>query len=125
MRAPSLATGRPPAFGFEVPNLLQVAASLRPLKLPPAPRLNNLAPHPTPRVGASLLVGLLPLLPRKRTGISLVVQGQPVLKDLEGFSRLTSVPGDLVVYETSLDSLAALGNVQTIGLSCVVRKAGG
>ncbi|KAI8465168.1 MAG: hypothetical protein J3K34DRAFT_488825 [Monoraphidium minutum] len=53
-------------------------------------------------------------------GISLAVLGHPVLEDLAGFSRLGAVPGDLVIYETSLQSLGELARVTSVGLSCVI-----
>jgi hypothetical protein len=48
--------------------------------------------------------------------------GSPLLGDLDGFSRLARVPGDLVVHGAGgLGSLSALSGVTSVGLSCVVR----
>jgi hypothetical protein len=47
--------------------------------------------------------------------------GHPKLEDLDGFSRIAAIPGDLVIYETSLESLGALSNIRSVGLNCVVR----
>lgn len=45
----------------------------------------------------------------------------PLLADLSGFSRITSLGGDVQLYRLpALTSLAGLGNLTTIGLNLVV-----
>ncbi|KIY96320.1 hypothetical protein MNEG_11641 [Monoraphidium neglectum] len=66
------------------------------------------------------LVSTAGLKALRSVGISLAVMGHPKLEDLDGFSRIAAIPGDLVIYETSLESLGALSNIRSVGLNCVV-----
>jgi hypothetical protein len=73
---------------------------------------------------------ILPLLPPiplllLPAGISLVVQDAPSLQDLDGFSRLTRVPGDLQLYLLgSLPNLRGLATLQEVGLNAVIGANG-
>jgi hypothetical protein len=54
-------------------------------------------------------------------GIGLVLNHLPSLQDLDGFSRLTRVPGDLQLYLLgALPHLRGLAALQEVGLNAVV-----
>lgn len=54
-------------------------------------------------------------------GINIGIVNAPLLQDLDLFARITTIPGDVELYLLpSVPSLAALANLQTIGLNLVV-----
>jgi hypothetical protein len=58
-------------------------------------------------------------------GISLVANDCPALQDLNGFARITRVPGDMQLYLLgSLPDLSALAALQEVGLNLVVGANG-
>lgn len=96
-----------------------------PNALAPSSTLN--LPWPNPVQPPKHLNQTLPTIPLTAPtpppippGISMVVMGHPVLEDLDGFSRILTVPGDMVIYETSISDLGAMAGLQAVGLSCVV-----
>jgi hypothetical protein len=72
---------------------------------------------------ALLLLLLPPLL--CTAGISIVANDCPALQDLDGFARITRVPGDLQLYLLgSLPDLRGLAALQEVGLNLVVGANG-
>jgi hypothetical protein len=67
----------------------------------------------------------VPLLLLSLAGIGLVLNDLPALADLDGFSRLTAVPGDLQLYLLgSLPDLRGLAALQQVGLNAVIGANG-
>jgi hypothetical protein len=58
-------------------------------------------------------------------GISIVANDCPAVQDLDGFARITRVPGDLQLYLLgSLPDLTGLAALQEVGLNLVVGANG-
>ncbi len=50
-----------------------------------------------------------------RVGISLVLMGHPLLKDLDGFGQIAAIPGDLVIHETVRQGMLASAELERTG----------